>query len=92
MSTQKSQTFKENDIRLDERIEKQKAYLLPDIDYILHFKGDFITLNCPAYDANDFKVSFQKHKLDLCDYKILKTIVLGMRTFFRKQGKRERVT
>lgn len=79
MSTQKSHTFKENDIRPDDIMEKQKAVMLADIDYILQFKEDFISVNCPACDADDAVVSFQKYTLDYCTCKNCETLYINPR-------------
>ena len=78
-ATQNNQNFTENDIRPDDIMEKQKAVMLADIDYILQYKEDFISVNCPACDANDFEKVFSKYTLNYCSCNQCGTLYINPR-------------
>lgn len=79
MTANSVKQFSENDIRPERIMKKQKAVMLADIEYILQYKDDFINVNCPACDANDFTKAFQKYTLDYCECKNCDTLYINPR-------------
>lgn len=79
MSSSNAPKFNENDIRPDDIMVKQKEFMLADIDYLLQFRDEYVSVRCPACDKDESKILFQKYTLDYHGCENCQTIYINPR-------------
>lgn len=60
----KSLSFKENDIRPDKLLKKQKMLYLQDIRNLVRKKNKFVLISCPACNSSSSTYIYSKYKLN----------------------------
>ncbi len=71
--------FKESDIRPEEFIKSQEEILKNDIEKILKFKNDFVSIKCPVCESDQEYEKFYKNGFRFVECKICETLYANPR-------------
>lgn len=87
MNNQEKEIFRETDIRPDEMIEKQEAYIEADREKLLRQEKDFVEISCPACNSGGSELIFVKNGLRYVTCKACKTLYVNPRPTAEILGK-----
>lgn len=71
--------FTEQDIRPKDLVVGQKKALKHDIDFLKSHSTEFVNVNCPACDSNNFIQKFNKYGFNIVECKFCKTFYTNPR-------------
>jgi len=74
-----SDKFSENDIRPEEFEEEKNKTIISDLGKLLSKRLEFVTVNCPACNSDNYKKELEKNSIEYCRCKNCDTLFVNPR-------------